>query len=398
MSRIKAKPNRFNFTKKLIDQLESSKVSNFIYDTDTKGLCLRVGKAGSKTFYHIKWNAEKHYSDRVVLGYFPEMTIDQARRLVREESIIRSKNDVYQTSGTRFDLTVGELFTLYKAQHELEQRTFKSHVEKHYFSYFQRWYDRRIESISKLDVQAWVNDIGKNHGKRTANHCHAILRAMINWGVNSENLARIVNPCQGVQKFSIPKRLRFLQPGDEFNAFMKALDTSKHQGSADLYRMCLWTGARIGNVRKMRWQDVTLVSKLWTIPSEFHKNKTMHTVTLTREALEVLKRRSKNKHASGYVFANNLGQLPHPSITWKTLMRRSGIKGLTPHDLRHTLASYMAMSGASLPTIGAALGHKSVKATEIYAHLLKQPVKIAMQKGIDSMFDPTLIMGNEEDE
>jgi integrase len=43
--------------------------------------------------------------------------------------------------------------------------------------------------------------------------------------------------------------------------------------------------------------------------------------------------------------------------------------GLRPHDLRHSLASVLASSGASLPEIGAVLGHTSVQATQRYAHL-----------------------------
>lgn len=48
---------------------------------------------------------------------------------------------------------------------------------------------------------------------------------------------------------------------------------------------------------------------------------------------------------------------------------------LRPHDLRHSLASALASDGASLPEIGAVLGHKSVQATKRYAHLYPQRVE-----------------------
>jgi len=48
------------------------------------------------------------------------------------------------------------------------------------------------------------------------------------------------------------------------------------------------------------------------------------------------------------------------------------------NDLRQTLASYRAMSGASLPVIGNALNHKSHVSTAIYARLAQGPVLAAI--------------------
>ena len=39
------------------------------------------------------------------------------------------------------------------------------------------------------------------------------------------------------------------------------------------------------------------------------------------------------------------------------------------HDLRHTAASYLAMSGASLAEIAEILGHKTLAMVRRYAHL-----------------------------
>lgn len=44
------------------------------------------------------------------------------------------------------------------------------------------------------------------------------------------------------------------------------------------------------------------------------------------------------------------------------------------HDLRHSLASVLASSGATLQEVGAVLGHKAVQSTRRYAHLYPQRV------------------------
>ena len=50
-------------------------------------------------------------------------------------------------------------------------------------------------------------------------------------------------------------------------------------------------------------------------------------------------------------------------------LQRSEVEDFTFHDLRHSAASYLAMSGASLLEIADILGHKSLEMVKRYAHL-----------------------------
>ena len=73
---------------------------------------------------------------------------------------------------------------------------------------------------------------------------------------------------------------------------------------------------------------------------------------------------------------------------WRDLCERAGTPGLWRHDLRRTVGSYMAMGGASLPTIGKALGHKSTAATQVYARLTLDPVRAAMASALAPVAAP----------
>ena len=55
------------------------------------------------------------------------------------------------------------------------------------------------------------------------------------------------------------------------------------------------------------------------------------------------------------------------------------------HDLRRTLGSWQALGGTSLQIIGKSLGHKSMKATEIYARLTTDPVRESVEKATQEM-------------
>lgn len=54
---------------------------------------------------------------------------------------------------------------------------------------------------------------------------------------------------------------------------------------------------------------------------------------------------------------------------WKKALAQAQIEDFRFHDLRHTTASYLAQSGASLLEIADVLGHKQIQMTKRYAHL-----------------------------
>ena len=65
---------------------------------------------------------------------------------------------------------------------------------------------------------------------------------------------------------------------------------------------------------------------------------------------------------------------------WRQLTKAAGITGLRIHDLRHSFASQLASGGASLPLIGALLGHSNPATTSRYAHLFDDPQRQAVEK------------------
>ena len=67
-------------------------------------------------------------------------------------------------------------------------------------------------------------------------------------------------------------------------------------------------------------------------------------------------------------------------------LEEAEIEDLRIHDLRRTLGSYQAATGANGYIIGKSLGHRSQQATAIYARLNLDPVRESVNKATDAMF------------
>jgi site-specific recombinase XerD len=226
-------------------------------------------------------------------------------------------------------------------------------------------------------MQAWIDEIGAN-SKAAANRTVDVMRAVINWGIRQELIPVIPNPCTRVDRFRIASRERFIAPG-EFTRIRAALD-EEAPIMRDFFWLLLLTGARKGNMLAMRWSAIDLDLATWTIPADEHKNGKSHIVTLCELAMIILQRRKQAAGQSIWVFPGKVpgAHLQDAKRAWERVRSRAGIEDLRIHDLRRTLASYLAMSGENQYVIAKALGHADIRSTAIYARLDTQPVRAAV--------------------
>lgn len=136
----------------------------------------------------------------------------------------------------------------------------------------------------------------------------------------------------------------------------------------------------------MRWDQINLEQGEWYIPNT--KNKTPQTIPLTEEAIVILQRR-KQAVTSEYVFPStgSTGHLMEPKLGWQRILARAEVANLRIHDLRRTLGSWQARTGASLAIIGKSLNHKSPQATAIYVRLDLDPVRASVEKATKAIFN-----------
>jgi len=184
------------------------------------------------------------------------------------------------------------------------------------------------------------------------------------------------NPMRRVRKFTEPSgRVRYLTE-DELPALLKACRESANADLLLAVLLALSTGARQAEVMGLRWKQIDLKAKTALLVDT--KNGERRTLPIVGEAYELLAARAKVRRIDDdRVFpagprAKNPEAVTDLRAPWEAALKAAGIADFHWHDLRHTCASYMAMSGVSQLEMAKLLGHKTLAMTMRYAHLSPQ--------------------------
>jgi integrase len=189
------------------------------------------------------------------------------------------------------------------------------------------------------------------------------------------------NPCKKVRKLQEPRgRTRFLSEEERERLLLACKDSeSRHLYLAVL--LALATGARKKEVWDLSWNDVDLINGMVTFNQT--KNDEIRSIPLADGVLEMLRDHSKIRRIdTTKVFPSKSN--PKQSILlerpWRTALKNAQIEDFRWHDLRHSAASYLAMSGVSLLSIAEILGHKTLQMVKRYSHLSQDHLRDEINK------------------
>ncbi len=183
------------------------------------------------------------------------------------------------------------------------------------------------------------------------------------------------NPVPNVTRLADSKgRERFLS-GDERAALLAACAGSYCAALRPLVVLALATGARKGELLGLDWKDVDLDRRV--VRFRDTKNGESRTVPLASTAVAALAGWGGQADMAGPVFPDLPGTMQK---AWEAARAEAGLEDFRFHDLRHSAASYLAMSGASLMDIAAILGHKTLAMVKRYSHLSEQHTAAAVDR------------------
>jgi integrase len=353
-------------------------------DSEVRGLNVVVTATGLRSLalrYRIG-GKERLYT----IGEHPTWLIAAARAETRRlrRLIDQGIDPAAERQEQRQAPTVADLAERYEAEHLPTKRPRSAVEDRALFrTYILPVLGRiRVADVTTADVRRLHREITYAGKPVRANRMLALARTLfgcaVGWGMRADNPARggrggiAINPEDG--------RERFVSPAD-LARLAEVLDRHPERTTAALIRFLVLTGARFGEVVRMTWGQIDLDRGLWIKPSGHTKQKREHRVPLSAPALALL---SSLPRGEGNALVFPSPRTGRPLVTvktaWRAIRRDAALEDVRLHDLRHSFASILASSGASLQLIGSLLGHTQVATTRRYAHLADDARREAVER------------------
>ncbi len=127
-------------------------------------------------------------------------------------------------------------------------------------------------------------------------------------------------------------------PYDEVAGFVTKL--RERQATAALaLELCILTAARSGEILGMRWEEVDLAKKIWTVPAHRMKAGREHRVPLSKRATVILVRLTEQR-SGDFVFPGQRRDKPLSNMAMEMMLRRMKIENATVHGFRSSFRDW----------------------------------------------------------
>jgi integrase len=322
----------------------------------------------------------------------PELARAEALKLLAE--VVRGGDPARAKKEARTAATVSELCDIYlegcEAGRILTRRQTtkkpstlagdKARIERHIRPLLG---SLKIAAVTRADIERFRDSVGEGAtkalvktgkhglarvtgGRGTATRAMGMLGAMFSFALRRG--LRVDNPVHGVDRHAYERRQRRVSNAEyaALGEALRSMPSTTWPISVAAARFLALTGWRRGEMLSLRWKEVDLAAHT----ARLTDTKTGYSIRpLSHSACDLLRQLSRSGEL---VFPASRGN-DKPMIgfrkVWLRIAGHAGIPAdVTPHILRHSLASVAADLGYSELTIAALLGHRKASMTSRYAH------------------------------
>ncbi len=333
---------------------------------DGQGLYLQVDPSGARRWLQRVVIRGKRTD--LGLGGWPLVSLNAAREKAMENRRIArvggdprtEKRDVPTFAEAAAEVIKLNRPTWKNAKHAAQwSSTLRTYVFPHFGS-------RLVTEVSGSDVMKALTLIWTAKPE-TARRVRQRVSSVMKWAI--ANNYRLDNPAGDAIEAVLPKTPRFKAhmaalPYADIPAALDAIRASTARPASRLaLDFAVLTAARSGEVRAARWEEVSLDSRVWTVPAARMKAGREHRVPLSRRALEVLEEARSLDDGPGLIFPGRSGR-PLSDMTFTALLRRLNIP-CVPHGFRSSFRDWAAeQTDAPHAVMEAALAHVVGNSTE----------------------------------
>lgn len=347
---------RKNLTDALVRSLKPGPKQYEIMDGIVPGLAIRISPGGKRTFILIaRFPGGSRHPTRRAIGTYPAIGIAAARKIGRNwsEQIAVGNNPTAKAEPEATFSEVAQSFIHRYAKKNNKtwrqtagvlglSRDPKDHnkLKTVKGGLTDKWRNRLITDLTKRDVIDAINKIMDRGTPYRANRTLAAIRKFFNWCVQQAIID--TSPCIGLKAPAKEKSRDRVLSEEELRILWQAWDKKLEWPWQQYYKTLLWTAQRRSEVANMRWQDLDLDNKLWTLPREQTKADRVHEVPLSDPVADLL--RQTPRFQGPFVFSTTAGKRPVQGLSKPKIIidEHVKIKPWRNHDLRRTAATEMA--------------------------------------------------------
>lgn len=266
----------------------------------------------------------------------------------------------------------------------------------------------KVKDITELDVVHFFTDLQQNgkrldgkEGQLSSSSVHnifkaftALLKMAVEWKIIEEN------PCNVVKLPSLEHEKGNPYDEEEVSKLLKDLESYASPRNQLITQIALVSGARAGEIAALETKHLnpkvntivieqSLSLKEGQLILKSTKNKRIREVAIPENLMKRLLKQKllkqtqlvklgKNRHwpENQFLFSNESGKPLRPdsiSQFWGRFRKRTNLREIRFHDLRHTSATILINRGTHAKVIQERLGHSTIGTTmNVYGHVLQK--------------------------
>ncbi|MBS1714899.1 MAG: site-specific integrase [Armatimonadetes bacterium] len=271
---------------------------------------------------------------------------------------------------------------------------YKLHIEKRLKPNLGRIDIRRLRPVDVTQMMRVIEEDGAS--KITISATRRTLRAALT--VAMKNGLCGDNPVTKTFAPKIQRKRKVYFDAEQVQALLAALAGSSVE---NLVRFTMATGVRVGEATGITWENVNLDKQTVLIENQLQRigkklelkplktEKSIRTMPLVGHSLEAIQNEKLRHAIEGYVnplgivFLNPWGRPFDPKFVNARLheaLTAANLPITGMHSLRHSVATFMLMSGLNMHQVSRYLGHSQIALTSnLYGHVLDKSMRDAAE-------------------
>lgn len=198
-----------------------------------------------------------------------------------------------------------------------------------------------------------------------------------------------LNPADDVDLPRVEKRLPQAFLVEAIDDLLKKPDVMRVRGMRDAAIIAVLYGAglRVSELSSLKLNDLDLIRGFLMTTGKGNKDRLVplneRALLLVKAYLEQGRSYLLSEAESELLFIRKGGKALSRISIWKIIKKYAdlaGIKGLSPHKLRHSFATHLLEGGINLRALQLLLGHADLATTEIYMSVDKKRLMLLYEK------------------